>query len=665
MAWTVGATNIVEFNFNNGTKTGAITNNATFASSPYTADNGIVWNINTSIISLIGWSTFDIWTQWADLFLASSPNTINRNNWDGSKYWMINFSTIWYWNLTFWSKQRSSNTWPRDFKVQYNTWWAIWTDVPSSSITVANNFTSGVLSGVTLPSELNNQPNIYLRWIMTSNTSVNSSLVAAWGTQRIDDIIVEWVEVYTLNYTGWSNWIVSWNLSQTVFSGDSATTVSAIANTGYYFVNRSDGSTANPRTDTNITWNISVTANFAINQYLVAFQDYNSSVLSTGLVNHGSPATPPSNPTRTGYTFSWWNPSNFSNITWATTITAQYAINQYTITFFSNGGTNISPITGNYNTAVITPSNPTRTGYTFNWWNPTVPTTIPAQNITVTGQWIEVIPSVINTWTVSGGGWGNSSTRDNCPNWDYTSSYYDGSCGTKPQQWTGTIVWDNPISIIYSNTEIYNNTIPDEYCYDRKNNVSIIDSLKISTNEEFKKALTFLYSYDMTMFNKIDEFSPSRTLTREEAAKIFSNFAINVLCRKADTSLQTSYTDINNTNETLKPYITKAYQLWLMKWWEDQLFRPKDIITKAEFNAVLIRLILKGYLPENKNDLWYSEYNSVASDLGIIKYGAGYDPVIRNDASLMLFRAYKNQLFSLQNIDYKSFVLQNRDQFIQ
>ena len=69
----------------------------------------------------------------------------------------------------------------------------------------------------------------------------------------------------------------------------------------------------------------------------------------------------------------------------------------------------------------------------------------------------------------------------------------------------------------------------------------------------------------MTSFNSIDDFKPYSNLTREQAAKIFSNFATNVLCRKPDTSLQTSYTDISNADITLKPYITKAYQLGLMK----------------------------------------------------------------------------------------------------
>jgi hypothetical protein len=46
------------------------------------------------------------------------------------------------------------------------------------------------------------------------------------------------------------------------------------------------------------------------------------------------------------------------------------------------------------------------------------------------------------------------------------------------------------------------------------------------------------------MFNKIDDFDPYRTLTREEAAKLFSNFAMNVLCRIPDTSVISDYKDI-------------------------------------------------------------------------------------------------------------------------
>ena len=62
-----------------------------------------------------------------------------------------------------------------------------------------------------------------------------------------------------------------WDKTQTVNHGASGSAVTAVPNTGYRFVKWSDGSTANPRTDTNVTGDISVTAEFAINTYTVTF----------------------------------------------------------------------------------------------------------------------------------------------------------------------------------------------------------------------------------------------------------------------------------------------------------------------------------------------------------------------------------------------------------
>ena len=173
----------------------------------------------------------------------------------------------------------------------------------------------------------------------------------------------------------------------------------------------------------------------------------------------------------------------------------------------------------------------------------------------------------------------------------------------------------------------------------------------------------------MTMFDSVDGYDPYRDLSREEAAKIFSNFAINVLCRKPDLNLKVNYSDVENADPTLKPYITLAYQLGVMKGkgMGDGLFRPFDKITKAEVNAVLIRMILKSYLDETRSESkkWYSEYNKVATELGIINRGAGSEHISRNNTALMLFRAYKQQVFEWRLIDYYSYVLQSRDLFVK
>ena len=109
-------------------------------------------------------------------------------------------------------------------------------------------------------------------------------------TTRTYTVTVTRAATYTLTYTAGANGTISGTTPQTVESGGSGTPVTAVPNAGYHFVNWSDASTANPRTDTNVMANVSVTANFAINTY-------SSAVLPT-------PASPrttsvPLNPPRT------------------------------------------------------------------------------------------------------------------------------------------------------------------------------------------------------------------------------------------------------------------------------------------------------------------------------------------------------------------------------
>ena len=59
----------------------------------------------------------------------------------------------------------------------------------------------------------------------------------------------------------------------------------------------------------------------------------------------------------------------------------------YTLTFDTNGGSIIAPITQDYGTAITAPADPTKTGYTFAGWTPAIPATMPAENMTIKAQW--------------------------------------------------------------------------------------------------------------------------------------------------------------------------------------------------------------------------------------------------------------------------------------
>jgi len=75
-----------------------------------------------------------------------------------------------------------------------------------------------------------------------------------------------------------------------------------------------------------------VHAQWTINTYTVTFKDHDGTTLETEEVTHGSAATAPEDPTRVGYTFTGWD-TDFSNVTDNLTVTAQYQINTYTVTF--------------------------------------------------------------------------------------------------------------------------------------------------------------------------------------------------------------------------------------------------------------------------------------------------------------------------------------------
>ncbi|MFC1948473.1 SdrD B-like domain-containing protein, partial [Chloroflexota bacterium] len=71
-------------------------------------------------------------------------------------------------------------------------------------------------------------------------------------------------KTFTLNYSAGLGGYLTGNTSQTVNYGENGTSVEAVPNAGHHFVEWSDGSKANPRTDTNVIASVNVTANFIL-----------------------------------------------------------------------------------------------------------------------------------------------------------------------------------------------------------------------------------------------------------------------------------------------------------------------------------------------------------------------------------------------------------------
>ena len=130
-----------------------------------------------------------------------------------------------------------------------------------------------------------------------------------------------------------------------------------------------------------------------IGAYTVTFQSKGGSEVASQ-IRANTPAGQPADPTKEGYTFiGWYNGEsewNFETpVTADLTLTAKWQINRYTITFDTAGGSEVPSITQDYGTAITPPAAPTRTGYTFAGWDRESPTTMPAENITLTARWTE------------------------------------------------------------------------------------------------------------------------------------------------------------------------------------------------------------------------------------------------------------------------------------
>lgn len=117
-------------------------------------------------------------------------------------------------------------------------------------------------------------------------------------------------------------------------------------------------------TQVNVTWHIQIPNP----SYTVRFVDYDGRVLRSQTVEAGKDASPPPDPTLSGYQFTGWH-GDYHNVTSDRTITAQYNVLQFTVNFMDWDNRIIKSETVRYGGNANPPPDPIRTGYTFLGWN--------------------------------------------------------------------------------------------------------------------------------------------------------------------------------------------------------------------------------------------------------------------------------------------------------
>ena len=213
-----------------------------------------------------------------------------------------------------------------------------------------------------------------------------------WWTSAIGGTQISSSTIVTDNVTYYAHWTISQytvtydangGTGGTVEEQDYETSITAptVTRIGYTFAGWYPALQATVPAS-----NVTYTAQWDVNQYTVTFDANGGTGGKSEKQDYGMSLAAPT-VTRIGYTFAGWNPAfpgsvPASNVTY----TAQWDVNQYTVTFDANGGMGGKIWKQNYGTAIVAPT-VTREWCDFNGWSPAVAATVPANDVTYTAQW--------------------------------------------------------------------------------------------------------------------------------------------------------------------------------------------------------------------------------------------------------------------------------------
>ena len=248
-----------------------------------------------------------------------------------------------------------------------------------------STFTAPASDGLTRP---DGDTDNYFMWL---DGNGNSYEPGGSVPADVTELTAQWTAptyAVTLNTNGGT--INNGNVTEYTY-GVGATLPTDVTRTGYTFKGWYDNENLTGSPVTAIggaeTGNKEYWAKWEINQYTVTVKPENGKADITITQDYGTPITAPTL-TREGYTFKGWDKEIPETMPAENmTVKAQWEINQYTITFDTNGGSEIDSITQDYGTKITAPDNPTRKGYTFKGWDKEIPETMPAENITITARW--------------------------------------------------------------------------------------------------------------------------------------------------------------------------------------------------------------------------------------------------------------------------------------
>ena len=307
----------------------------------------------------------------------------------------------------------------------------------------------------------------------------------------------------------------------------------------------------------------------------VSFADEVTSDLRRGTP---TPAFTGGTPTRSGYTFTGWQPSVAATVTDNAVYTAQWAKNssssghstRYTLHYESNGGTTYKDERYSSGTKVTLDKTPTRESYTFTGWYADKALTDKITNVKMTGN-----KTVYAGWTAT-----------NVPDMLNGDDHYAYVVGYSD----GTVRPNANISRAEVAT-IFFRLLKEEV---RDDNLTAENAFTDVTDGQWhNKAISTMAKLGIVKGRNAEAFDPDAPITRAEFATICARFDKNQI------STSSNFTDISG--HWAEKYIERAATLGWIAGYSDGTFRPSNYITRAEAMTMINRVLCR--MPQSADDL--------------------------------------------------------------
>lgn len=367
--------------------------------------------------------------------------------------------------------------------------------------------------------------------------------------------------------------------AETVVSGETTTAKAAPTKAGYTFAGWKvdETTTYQPDAEITVTGNITLTAQWTPNAYTVSFDSNGGTAVDSQTVNYNEKATEPTAPTKEAtaqytYTFNGWklngNAYNFDTpVTGDIKLVADWeeTTNQYTLTYNTNGGTEVAAVTKDYGTEVEVNGTTTKQGYTFDGWYMDEACTQKADDkITLTGN-----VTVYAKW------------NDNTPDLE-KGDHYAYIIGYEDK----TVRPENNITRAEVATIFYR-LLTDEA---REANKATTNSFTdVNAGDWYNAAISTLANMNIITGYDDGTFKPNEPITRAELATIAARFDVS------GTTGTASFSDVS-TDYWAYNYIAKAAALGWVKGdtaeeGKQPTFRPDDNIKRDEVMTLVNRVL--------------------------------------------------------------------------